>query len=292
MTLTNDSQLPTSRLFDHCPVCGNTELDQTPAILAEGPLLRCGACGQLLSSCSVQQHDDALGKWDVASGTNPDEKSKKRYRKVTVRRLQTAMRLLQTEPRGCSFLDVGCSSGALLGVAVSQGLTVWGVEPAAAAAESAQKAGFNVVAGFLHDAAYPDNQFDIITLFEIVEHLRDPVSMLKECRRILKPGGILAINTPNAASWTARFMGARWEGFSLLGLGGHASFFSPRSMQTLASVCGLRVVRTETRNVRFFESGQCPPRSFKIAKVIAQLLALPARVLGQGHDLLVFLRKE
>jgi SAM-dependent methyltransferase len=190
------------------------------------------------------------------------------------------------------MLDVGCSSGSLLRVASGMGLQVAGAEPALAAAQAAKDAGFDVFAGYLQDARYPDASFDVITLFEIVEHLSDPTALVKECCRILRPGGVLAVNTPNAHSWTARYMKGRWEGFSLVDLGGHASFFSPTSIRTLADLCGLRVCRIETRNVRFYESGQCERITYRIAKILAQLLALPARIFGQGHDLLVFMRKE
>lgn len=172
------------------------------------------------------------------------------------------------------------------------GFTVSGVEPATAAAEAATKAGYNVFPGYLQDAAYPNNSFDVITLFEIVEHLGDPVALLEECVRVLKPGGVLVVNTPNAASWTAKYMKERWEGFSLIGLGGHASFFTPKSTESLAQRCGLRIVRIETRNVRFYERGQCHPLTFRLAKIAAQLLAFPARFFGKGHDLLVFLHKD
>lgn len=280
------------RLFQCCPVCGNDSLKQTSAILLEGPLLNCSTCGQFLSSCTRDQHENALWKWDVATGTSPEAKSVARYRKVSGRRLAVALKLLKTGNRSPHLLDVGCSSGSLLTVGVDMGLSVSGVEPALAAAETAKNIGFDVYAGYLHDAAYPDGKFDIVTLFEIVEHLSDPTALIAECKRVLKPGGILAINTPNAASWTAKFMGERWEGFSLNDLGGHASFFTPQSMKFLAQSSGLQVVKVETRNVRFYEQGQCHPAVFKIAKILAQLLAFPARVFGQGHDLLVFMRKE
>ena len=190
------------------------------------------------------------------------------------------------------LLDVGCSSGALLAVATDLGFSVAGVEPASKAAEAAQRAGFEVFSGFLHEASYPDKTFDVVTLFEIIEHVSDPLVLIAECVRILKPGGVLVINTPNADSWTAKFMKERWEGFSLAGLGGHASFFTPRSIRSLAKATHLDVAHIETRNVRFYEDGQCPPLIFRIAKIAAQLLALPAKLAGRGHDLLVYLKRE
>lgn len=288
----NESSQSPNRLFMRCPVCNSADLRPTSAILLEGPLLKCPSCEHFLSSCTPKQHEDALWKWDTASGTNPDPKSVARYRKVAARRLKTSIRLLKTDSQRPHLLDVGCSSGSLLSVAANMGLAVSGVEPATVAAEAAKNAGFDVHAGYLHEAAYPDGHFDIVTLFEIVEHLSDPSALIAECRRVLKVGGILVINTPNAASWTAKYMGQRWEGFSLTGLGGHASFFTPQSMHYFANTASLKVAKIETRNVRFYESGQCHPVIFRTAKIAAQLLAFPARMFGKGHDLLIFMRKE
>lgn len=288
----NDAIKSRMRLFEQCPVCNSADLVPLSARLLEGPLLKCSTCGHFVSSCTSKQHEDALWKWDNASGTNPDAKSLSRHQQVSTRRLTTAIKLLRTSSQPPHLLDVGCSSGSLLAVAANMGLSVSGVEPATVAAEAAQKAGFDVHAGYLNQANYPDNHFDIVTLFEIVEHLSDPSALVNECRRILKAGGVLAINTPNGASWTAKFMGHRWEGFSLVKLGGHVSFFTPDSMKFLVHHTDLSVAKIETRNVRFFERGQCSPTFFRAAKIAAQLLAYPARILGQGHDLLIFLRKE
>lgn len=101
----------------------------------------------------------------------------------------------------------------------------------------------------------------------------------------------MLITTPNAHSWTARAMGARWAGFSLNDMGGHISFFNPQSMRILATRCGLAVHHLETRNVRFFERGQCPPVMPAAAKIAAELLNWPARIAGTGHDLHAYLQR-
>jgi len=167
-----------------------------------------------------------------------------------------------------------------------------GVEPAIDAATTAKEKGFNVFHGYLHDAAYADNFFDIIILFELIEHIQNPSNLLKECHRILKPGGILLLNTPNAASFTARFMKGRWEGFDLYKMGGHISFFTPATLKLLARRCDFKIIKTETRNIRFYEKGQCSYSLYKTAKILGQLLAYPIKLIHQGHDLLCFLSKD
>lgn len=281
----------TTRYITQCPIGCAGALQPISILLPEGPLMRCAACGQLTSSCSAAAHAASLAKWDTREGTGPDARSTARYREVVTRRLTGASALLGKRAANLKLLDVGCSSGALLAVARDLGFAVRGVEPAPDAAQSAQRAGFEVFQGLLHEAAYADASFDVCVLFEILEHVNEPLALLRECARVLRPGGVLAVNTPNAASWTARAMGARWEGFSLTAMGGHVSFFSPASLALAAQRAGLRVARIETRNVRFYEKGQCGALTYRAAKIAAQLLALPARWARAGHDLLAYMIK-
>lgn len=280
------------RLITTCPVGCGTQLVETDIVLTEGPLLRCTLCGQLLSSCTHGQYELALKKWDTTNGTTPETRSAARFQQVTERRLRCALRLLgRSSLTPCRLLDVGCSSGALLAVAAKLGFSPSGVEIANKAAESAQRAGFDVFCGLLHEARFADAAFDVVTAFELIEHLNSPLLLLSECHRVLKPEGVLIINTPNAASWTAGVMRERWDGFSLTSMGGHISFFSPRSLARLAGQCGFRIERLETRRVRFAESHHVSPMAYRALKVIGEVLNVPSSFLNKGHDMLAFLRK-
>lgn len=274
-----------------CPVGCDAPLEPTAIVLEEGPLRRCGDCGQLVSSATEAQYLRSLGRFDTTAGTLPDARSLARHEKNSARRLRKIASLLGRNPESIRLLDVGCSSGAFLLSARKLGFQVEGVEPSADAAETARSMGLQVFNGFLEQARYPDASFDAVTLIEIVEHVRDALALLRECARILRPGGVVLITTPNAHSWTARSMGHRWAGFSLNAMGGHISFFSPHSIGVLATRSGLRLARLETRNVRFFERGQCNSTLHAMAKVAAQLLNWPARIAGRGHDLHAYLRR-
>jgi 2-polyprenyl-3-methyl-5-hydroxy-6-metoxy-1,4-benzoquinol methylase len=274
-----------------CAVGCNTTLEDTAIQLAEGVLRRCTACGQLLSSATEAQYLRSLGRFDTSAGTLPDARSQSRHDKNSSRRLSNLLAVLGRPSSTVRLLDVGCSSGAFLQSALRLGFSAEGVEPSADAAQTARAAGLKVFTGYLEQAQFPDASFDAITLIEIVEHLRDARSLLQECARILKPGGVVLVTTPNAHSWTARAMGARWAGFSLNDMGGHISFFNPHSIGLLATRCGLQTHHIETRNVRFFERGQCAPSLHAVAKIAAELLNWPARVAGTGHDLHAYLQR-
>ena len=176
--------------------------------------------------------------------------------------------------------------------AAQAGFAAEGVEPAKHIAATARESGLNVHTGLLEDQHYPDAVFDVATLFEVVEHLREPLPLLQECRRILKPGGVLVISTGNVASWTVGAMGDRWDYFHIEKDGGHISFFNPKSIAILAAVCGFNIERIETSRVKFHEKGDISPALYTAGKLAAELLNMPAQLAGRGHDMLAYLRRR
>jgi 2-polyprenyl-3-methyl-5-hydroxy-6-metoxy-1,4-benzoquinol methylase len=224
-------------------------------------------------------------------GTLPVAGSEQRRIRRSKKFLDHIARLLNKSPGEIRLLDVGCSSGAFLHTAVELGYCAEGVEPAPKAAATAQASGLKVYQGLLADAHYAAGQFDAITLFEVIEHLKHPQELLQECQRILRPGGILLVGTGNAASWSMGAMGAEWEYLDIARHGGHISFFTPDSMGKLAQQTGFSVADTRTRGVRFYEKGTCVQPVYRIAKLAGELLNIFAVWLDKGHDMAVYLKR-
>ena len=280
-----------SPYISSCPVGCNAPLQTTSIVLPEGALLRCTSCGQWVSQCNEVRYVLSMQEFDDPQGTLPSAGSTARRFKLGGKWLGKIGQMLAKPAQEIQLLDVGCSSGVFLRIATQLGYQAEGVEPATRAAQAAQAAGLKVHHGLLQDIGFAAGSFDAVTLFEVIEHLKEPLSLLKECRRILKPGGVMLIGTGNAASWTAAAMGSRWEYLHIDGHGGHVSFFNPASMALLAQRSGFALEKIETRNVRFFEKGERPPAIYAAAKIAAELLNAPARLLGKGHDMAAFLRR-
>jgi len=282
----------TLSLFETCPLKCCSSLEKTDIILPEGALYQCTSCGQLLSSCRQEWYNESMQEFNVAQGTVPQGSMDKRYDQRMSRMLRAAQSHLLYDTNSITSLDVGCSSGALLEVAIRCGFVAHGAEPAEQAANTAAKVpNANVFKGFLHDAKYPDNHFDIITLFEVIEHLTDPVGLVSEIARILKPGGILLIGTGNADSWTVKVQVEKWEYFDIAGHGGHISFFTPKSMNKLAQLCSLNIKDLSTKRVNFGEKKNISNIAYQFNRIARELLALPARWTHKGHDMLVTMQK-
>lgn len=280
-----------SRYLNMCPVGCRSELETTRYILPEGALLRCKECGQLISQCSAADYWESMQEFDDPVGTLPVAGSEQRRFRRSKGFLDRISKLLKQSPGQIRLLDVGCSSGAFLNTAVNLGFLAEGVEPAPKAAMAAQTAGLNVRQGLLQEVGYADGQFDAVTLFEVIEHLQQPLELLKEVHRILRPDGILLIGTGNAASWSMAVMGERWEYLSIAKHGGHISFFSPESIAYLAQRSGFSVVAVRTRRVSFYEKDDSAKPFYRITKLIGELLNAFAVLLDKGHDMTVYLRK-
>jgi len=240
----------------------------------------------------MEEFQLSMLEFDVPEGTLPSGKSTKRYGQRLSRILLCQARQLGKKPQELHLLDVGCSSGALLFVAHDLGFHITGVEPAGKAADTARAFGFDVYNGLLQDAHYTDNRFDMVTMFEVVEHLIDPIAVVREVYRILKPGGLLLIGTGNAASWTVRFLGSRWEYFDISRHGGHVSFFNPASILELARQCDFHLAEIQTKRVNLSERKDVSPLQYELLKIFREFLALPARWLRKGHDMLAVLEKK
>lgn len=258
--------------------------------LPEGPLRACPECGQLASSVDEAGYWDSMREFDTADGTKPVEGAGARRDRRAGRILSLIRAALGDGAQRISLLDVGCSSGVFLAAARARGFDAQGVEPAARAARTAQAAGFRVFCGTLEAAAFEPGSFDAITILEVIEHLRDPVSLLRECRRVLKPGGVLAIGTGNAGSLTVRALGTGWDYLHIARHGGHISFFNPRSMRLLAQRCGFEVERIRTRRVSFVAHDSGGGLRYRLLKTAGETLSAFAALTGQGHDMLALLR--
>jgi 2-polyprenyl-3-methyl-5-hydroxy-6-metoxy-1,4-benzoquinol methylase len=230
-----------------------------------------------------------LREFDTREGTRLTGKDRERQKKRISRLLTRASRILGRQE--IRLLDVGCSSGSLLEIAADLGFSVCGVEPAPKAAMSARSLGFDVRCGFLDQARFPDSSFDLVTLFEVIEHVPEPLPLMREIQRILRPHGLCLLGTGNARSWTSRFLGAEWEYFDMNRHGGHVSFYNPASLRLLAQGSGFEVIDLQTKRVTLADKEKTP-RLYFLAKVFQEILAGPVRWLGWGHDMLAVLRKR
>jgi len=132
-----------------------------------------------------------------------------------------------------SLLDVGCATGSFLDLARSRGWETSGLELSAwAAAQALNEKSLSVVQGSLPDERIPAEAYDVVTLWDCVEHLSEPRKVLLDARRILKPGGVLMLST-GAVPHEDRRLVSRWYYPPW-----HLYYFSEETIKRLLTDCG------------------------------------------------------
>lgn len=115
-----------------------------------------------------------------------------------------------------SVLDVGSATGTFLKGMQERGWDVFGIEPSEFAANYARDhLNLNVIHGYLEADTFEANQFDLVTLWDVFEHLSNPMETLKIIHKILKPGGVLLLTTPNSQSWDRFIFKHAWAGWDV-----------------------------------------------------------------------------
>jgi SAM-dependent methyltransferase len=159
---------------------------------------------------------------------------------TTARRRMFARHLDRVEGlvRPGRLLDVGCATGDFLKVAAERGWDAVGVDPSPAR-EQALAAGARLVGRTIDDADIAPHSLDLITFWDVLEHLPDPVASLRRARQLLTPGGLVAATVPNAGSTVARLSGRRWFGYKTAGE--HLQFFSAATISRCFEAAGFRL---------------------------------------------------
>jgi 2-polyprenyl-3-methyl-5-hydroxy-6-metoxy-1,4-benzoquinol methylase len=151
-------------------------------------------------------------------------------RRVQARRLLARLqRTLGPRFEGARLLEVGCAAGALLvNLAQHPRLVVQGLEPDPVnGAIARERLGERVRVGTLESVRFAERSFDVVYAEQVIEHVRDPARFLLECWRVLAPGGLLLLATPNFAGLSARVLGLGWKEFVPHE---HLRMFTPRAL--------------------------------------------------------------
>lgn len=136
------------------------------------------------------------------------------------------------------LLDFGCGGGAFLGEMHRLGWQVLGIDTSEVAVSGARYAsGLPVLAGTLPHPELGDARFDVITMWNSLEHVHAPLEVLREAHRLLEPGGELVVEVPNLDSLAFRWFGPSWYG---LDLPRHLTHFTPRSLSQMLQRAGFQ----------------------------------------------------
>lgn len=146
-------------------------------------------------------------------------------------------------PSGGRLLDIGCGYGHFLNLMNNYGWDTYGLEPSYPAVSYARTQRLRVTHGTLNSTRYDANYFDVITMFYVLEHLPDPVGILLEVNRILRPGGLLVLRVPHTTPIVSLFSIVGIKN-NLYDLPFHLSDFSSRTIRRILEKTGYEAIHT------------------------------------------------
>jgi 2-polyprenyl-3-methyl-5-hydroxy-6-metoxy-1,4-benzoquinol methylase len=205
-------------------------------------LLRCSQCGFLCireiptpdKLTSYYQENYYRAK-DAGRFSRPFEAAVRWFRQSRARALRREL-----QP-GARVLDVGCGRGILLATLKNRGFSVVGTQLSVPAARHIERQyGIDVFVGELPEARFEPASFDAVVILHVLEHTVNPAAYLEMAGKLLKPGGLLLVEVPNAGSFTARVSGINWLHWDLPR---HLHHFAPASLNTLLEESGFAVIR-------------------------------------------------
>jgi SAM-dependent methyltransferase len=227
-----------------CPVCGSASLAEyccVPSLFNPGERIRydrCGGCDvvfrnpRLPASARLDSYRDRI--------MTPAQKALAPRTQTHYRCVARRLRALQPPGAGRRLFDFGCGAGGFLLEARAVGFDPFGLELNRDLARHVREThGIGVHSGEISDADFPRERFDLITSFQVFEHLLDPRTVLTELVRHLAPGGLLLVEVPNLHDVRER----RRRGATMDD--SHLFYFNEHSLGGLMRACGLRVVEVE-----------------------------------------------
>lgn len=240
-----------------CNLCGANDVRTIRESTGDGRVVQCRRCGLAYVSPRLA-HDP---RYQYESGEY-HEKSREQSRSAAGRAgyasyssdypvlapyfARLAQEIARIKP-GARLLEVGAASGYFLDQAREAGMRPEGIEPSKACQRIIRdELRLPVVASSLEEAAVDPGTYDVIVLFQTLEHLDDPRGGLLRMVRWLRPGGLIVITTPNRAGWFARLTGKRWFEYKPRE---HLYYFDARTISKMLESVGFdRIVVQRDRN--------------------------------------------
>lgn len=224
-----------------CPVCAKEDYS---AIFKKEDLrlIKCRGCGLVLV-------DDPEATFDIRHYDYYKERiawAKERlYNPITACRYVSLLTRLERYRKNNALLDIGCGEGHFLSVAKGLGWEVKGLEVAPYAVDICKRFDINVECADLLRTDLPQGRYDLVTMFEVLEHMAQPREYLLRTNALLRKGGVLVLTTPNFDCITRRMLRQKWSPIHKE----HLFYYAPRSVRMLINSLGYKIIEFRVKTI-------------------------------------------
>ncbi|QDU36097.1 Ubiquinone biosynthesis O-methyltransferase [Maioricimonas rarisocia] len=200
-------------------------------------------------------------------------------------RLDWCLRDFDTAPQNLKVLDVGAGRGHFVKVAADRGCKAVGVELDQAACDYGRgHYDVEMICATLETSQLTPESFDVVTMWDLIEHVESPTSVVQQAVRLLKPGGKLVVRTGNVDSWVFARSPQQWD----MLFSGHTYYFSPTTLGGILEKCGLEgfhVVNAKKIDPVAPRNGKPKKQTRSLTERIAALLRDPRRLMNLPHSI-------
>lgn len=220
-----------------CTSCGSSSLSPLGPSYAHASLVQCRGCALVFAAQrpSTEELIAHYKQYNRGFSISP----------LTVFRYNQLLDGMEAFRRSGKILDVGCGDGHFLEVAKNRGWQVTGTEFDPVAVELCRKKGITIFSGAL--ASLPlEGDFDVITSFEVIEHIHNGVEDVQRIQALLRPGGLFYFTTPNFNSLSRRCLKGEW---GVIAYPEHLTYYTRKTMHRLLTQHGLVKQKIKTTGI-------------------------------------------
>ncbi len=206
----------------------------SPAYGSHAQIVQCNNCGLVYANPRWPADDLVAAYAAVEDEMYVQERV---GRELTFEKHLLALEKHAGPANGRTLLDVGAYIGVFVEIARAHNWLAEGIEPSGWAVAEARERGLPVHQGVQHSPILADRVFDVITMWDVIEHVTDPTAEFRQAHRLLAPGGWLAVHTMNIDSIASRILGGRWPWLMDM----HLYYFSRRTLASMLQKCGFEI---------------------------------------------------